>query len=831
MDRVIFVFQHQHNVLMTLVSLMVFTSACLVGFGGIDNALREPARERTCLAIAALATGLGIWCSYFVGMLAYDPGFEAVFFDIPTTLISAIIPIILSALGWKLALDRRPLMALAGGGIIGLGTAAMPYLGMWALRMPAHIKWHYGLVATSVVLSIVLAALAVWVHRRKPHLEIVAWEGGTLLTLAICGGGFFVRAAADFQLSGAHRVAAGSMFGPQTLTVLLIIVALFIVGFGIKLITVQERTNRIELMDARHRASLADQILRGAEQRERLTLALERQVEITEAAIAHMPQGLSMYDSENRLVICNRQYGELHGIPEEMLIPGTSLEAICEYMASKGQISEVPDLSAAEGEYEADWINQHELRLPDGRVVEFRRRTLPGGGWVATHEDVTEARQASEQIAYLAAHDTLTGLPNRMTFAKELRRLAESGKPFALHTIDLDRFKEVNDTLGHPVGDHILKDTASRLQALMGSHDMVTRLGGDEFAVLQCDLFSDTASELLAATIVERLSEPFNFGGHTVSIGASVGICRAPEHGSDGDDLLMKSDLALYCAKEESRGTYRLFETGMDSRLCERRQLEVDLREAIGAGQFEVYYQPLVDMTKNKISSFEALVRWHHPTRGLILPTDFIATAEDSGLIIPIGEWVLRQACRDAAAWPDDIKVAVNLSPAQFKRGDLIAMTMSALSAAGLKPDRLELEITESVLLHDESWVHSVLNKLAALGVSIAMDDFGTGYSSLSYLRSFPFDKIKIDRTFVSDLVGATDSLSIVQATIQLSKKLGMQVTAEGVETAEQLHILAAEGCTQVQGYHISKPIPMTEISALLAKYADHRSGECSAAA
>jgi predicted signal transduction protein with EAL and GGDEF domain len=368
------------------------------------------------------------------------------------------------------------------------------------------------------------------------------------------------------------------------------------------------------------------------------------------------------------------------------------------------------------------------------------------------------------------------------------------------------------------------------LRDLIAKGDIVTRLGGDEFAVLQRNLGAEDGPANLAAAIVEVLSEPFKFEGHTVSIGASVGISRAPEHGTDGDELLKKSDLALYCAKEESRGTYQFFEAGMDSRLSERRRLEDDLREAINAGQFEVHYQPLLDMTRNRIGTFEALVRWRHRTRGLILPGDFIATAEDSGFIISIGEWILRQACRDAATWPNDVKVAVNLSPAQFKRGDLIAMTMSALSAAGLPPQRLELEITESVLLHDEAWVHSVLGKLSALGVSIAMDDFGTGYSSLSYLRSFPFNKIKIDRSFVADLIGTPDALSIVQATIQLSKKLGMEITAEGVETGEQLEILAAEGCTQVQGYHISRPVPASEITLLLTKYSEDEIGNSVAA-
>jgi predicted signal transduction protein with EAL and GGDEF domain len=354
---------------------------------------------------------------------------------------------------------------------------------------------------------------------------------------------------------------------------------------------------------------------------------------------------------------------------------------------------------------------------------------------------------------------------------------------------------------------------------LAGDDDMVTRLGGDEFAVIQHGVADANRAGELAQRIIEALDRPFQFDGHTVVVGASVGISLAPRDGKSGDELLKLSDVALYRAKAESRGSFRFFEAGMDARMQERRELEADLRVAIQEGRFEVHYQPLLDLATGAITCFEALVRWRHPTRGLMQPADFIPIAEESSLIIPIGEWVLRQACRDAATWPDDIKVAVNLSPAQFKRGDLIAVTVSALTMAGLDPERLELEITESVLLHDEAWVRSLLERLAALGVRIAMDDFGTGYSSLSYLRSFPFSKIKIDRSFVEDMVGQTESLAIVQATIQLSHKLGMETTAEGVETAEQLDVLVAEGCTHAQGFHVSRPVPASRIEALLLEH------------
>jgi diguanylate cyclase (GGDEF)-like protein len=600
-------------------------------------------------------------------------------------------------------------------------------------------------------------------------------------------------------------------FGNPALVIVMTIAGLLImgVGVGLGLVLFKRRLSMARPAHAQHLASPADEIA----ERERLTAELEYHVKLTTVALDHMAQGLSIWDEHNRLVVHNRRYSELYGIPPELLKPGITFEEIRNLFETRSVLSHRPT-HAYDADPHAD--RDHELCLPNGRIVLFQRRRLPGGGSVATHDDVTEARLASRQIAYLAAHDMLTGLPNRVTFAAHLDACAKSGQHFAVHTIDLDRFKEVNDTLGHPVGDEILKGAATRLRDLMGPKDVVSRFGGDEFALIQSDVDGAVTPDALASRIVERLSEPFEFAGHTIVIGASVGISLAVKDSTDGDELLKMSDLALYRAKEESRGTYRFFERGMDSRLCERRQLEDDLRTAIQEGQFEVHYQPLLDMAKGTIACFEALVRWRHPSRGLIQPADFIATAEDSGLIIPIGEWVLRQACRDAAGWPNDVGVAVNVSPAQFKRGDLIAMTISALTAAGLDAARLEIEITEAVLLHDEAWVQSVLERLAAFGVRIVMDDFGTGYSSLSYLRSFPFNKIKIDRSFIVDLVKTPDALSIVQATIQLSKKLGMEITAEGVETAEQLEILVAEGCSQIQGYHFSRPVPASEVGNLL---------------
>jgi diguanylate cyclase (GGDEF)-like protein len=386
----------------------------------------------------------------------------------------------------------------------------------------------------------------------------------------------------------------------------------------------------------------------------------------------------------------------------------------------------------------------------------------------------------------------------------------------AVICVDLDQFKNVNDTLGHPTGDKLLKVVSSRLRACLRDSDVVARFGGDEFAVLQLGLTGAQEASALADRIVKLISEPYDIEGQNIVIGASAGIALAPGDGETPDQLLKNADTALYRAKEDGRRIFRFFEPGMDARLRARRTLELDLRKALLAGEFELYYQPLVTLATGFISGFEALLRWHHPLRGMVAPGEFIPVAEEIGLIVPLGEWVLRQACADAAAWPDDLKVAVNLSPVQFKNVNLTEVVSAALASAGLPAARLELEVTESILLEKSTLNLATLHKLRALGVSISMDDFGTGYSSLSYLRAFPFDKIKIDRSFVSHLDEGRESLTIVQAIAQLGLSLCIPTTAEGVETEMQLEWLRQAGCTEMQGYLFSRPIPASEIAELL---------------
>ena len=437
-------------------------------------------------------------------------------------------------------------------------------------------------------------------------------------------------------------------------------------------------------------------------------------------------------------------------------------------------------------------------------------------------EHLSARRNLEQRLEHMAHHDALTDLPNRVrlrqTMERELARV-QRGENLAVLCLDLDHFKSVNDTLGHPVGDSLLKAVAERLRQKVRDTDIVARLGGDEFAIVQIAAEQPRGAIVLADRLIEALSKPFDLTGHQLVIGTSIGIALAPSDGLDTDQLIKNADMALYRAKADGRGVFRFFEPEMDAKMQARRTLEIDLRKALVEGEFELFYQPLVNLQSNEISGFEALLRWNHPTRGLVPPSEFIPIAEEMGLIVPLGEQVLRQACTEAAGWPGDIRVAVNLSPVQFKSKTLALAVTTALASSGLPPQRLELEITESVLLQDNEATLTTLHQLRALGVRISMDDFGTGYSSLSYLRSFPFDKIKIDQSFVQDMSGGEDdSVAIIRAVAGLGRNLGMATTAEGVETQEQLGYLRQEGCSEVHGYLFSRPMPARDVPSLLEK-------------
>ncbi len=536
----------------------------------------------------------------------------------------------------------------------------------------------------------------------------------------------------------------------------------------------------------------------------------------------NMSQGVLLFDTDARLVFCNRRYIEMYGLLADHARPGCTLLDLLHHR------QQAQSFSADPHEYIADLMTKvaegntfaSVFTLGDGRAFSIVNKPLAGGGWLATHEDVTERRHAEERIAHMARHDALTDLPNRMLLRErlehELKRV-KRGENLAVLCLDLDHFKSVNDTLGHPIGDELLKLVADRLRGCTREPDTIARLGGDEFAIIMTQMHQPTDASVLARRIRESIIRPYQVDGHQIVSDISIGISIAPIDSAEPDQLLKNADMALYDAKADGRGTYRFFEAEMDKRMKERRDLEMDLRQALSNNQFALHYQPLVNLQTNDITAFEALLRWNHPTKGLISPADFVPIAEETGLIVSIGEWVLRMACKETANWPDHVKVAVNLSPAQLKSKNLVPMVMSALADSGMPANRLQLEITETLLMQNTFATLATLHQLRKLGVQIAMDDFGTGYSSLSYLRSFPFDKIKIDRSFIQDLSKGAEPRAIVHAVAGLAKCLNMISTAEGVETQQQLDTLQAVGCTEMQGYLFSRARPAHEIMELFA--------------
>lgn len=549
-------------------------------------------------------------------------------------------------------------------------------------------------------------------------------------------------------------------------------------------------------------------------------LELERQNIRLDAAVNNISQGLCMMDAKGRLVICNEPYARIYNLPAQLLRPGTRLEDILSHLFDQGM-----EVGTTREEYVAwrrDVIarreygkNIHEL---GNRTIMMQHHPMKDGGWVSTHEDITEQRQNEARIRHLARHDALTDLPNRIEFLEQMAKTEAGlsrGEMAAVLYIDLDHFKAVNDTLGHAVGDEVIKQASARLWGTTRETDVLARLGGDEFALLMRPIDGPEIAAKVADRIIKAIGAPMHIGGQQIEIGASVGIAVGPGDGVKTDTLVKNADLALYKAKSEGRSTYHFFETGMDADLQQRRSIEAGLRLALQRNELRLMFQPLLGLSENRVTCVEALLRWDHEGR-TISPVEFIPIAEETGLIVAIGEWVLREACRIAATWPGDVRVAVNLSPIQFKSRDLLGLVHSALSDARLAPTRLELEITESLLLAENDTNLKVLHDLRAMGVRISMDDFGTGYSSLSYLRSFPFDKIKIDRSFMRDLTTRDDSQAIIKAVIGLGRSLGMSTTTEGVETEEQLEMVRAHGASEVQGFLFSPPLPPAALANLL---------------
>ena len=555
-------------------------------------------------------------------------------------------------------------------------------------------------------------------------------------------------------------------------------------------------------------------------ERERAHDELSEHYRRFDAALNNMSQGLCMLDSNLRVIVCNRRYIDMYGMSPEIVKPGITMREIIDHSWALGNY---PDTTAQQ--LYDDYIRRlnegartHYRHLSDGRIFKLSHHPMDHGGWIITYEDVTERHKAQQRVAHMAKHDALTDLANRVLFrekmAEGLKEVAQ-GNPMAVLCLDLDNFKTVNDRLGHAVGDGHLRWVAARILECVGEADTVARLGGDEFAVLQRGP-QPRSAEMLAGRLVEVIGRPPPMENQTIHTGVSIGIAIAPDHGLDPDELTKRADLALYQAKAKGRGAYQLFQPEMETQVRARQALETELRKALETGQFHLAFQPQIRLGNDELTGFEALLRWHHPVRGAVSPAEFIPIAEETGLIVPLGEWVLRSACATAARWPDFVRVAVNLSPVQFRARGLVAMVTSALAGAGLAPQRLELEVTETALLEDDEATVAILRQLRALGVRISLDDFGVGYSALGYLRKFSFDMIKIDRSFVQTLGESHESGAIVRTIAALGANLGVETTAEGVETAQQLELVREAGCTAVQGFYFGRPRPAADIGHMI---------------
>jgi diguanylate cyclase (GGDEF)-like protein len=575
--------------------------------------------------------------------------------------------------------------------------------------------------------------------------------------------------------------------------------------------------------NAQHRAryDAAQKLIRASEA---TALAKSRELEIT---LEHMSQGLMMVDNDRKVAVINRRAVALLDLPDDFLRGLRSFDDVMCHLWEQGEFGNdgetleprVRDFVKAGGL--AD-IGTYERTRPNGTVLEVQSVPLPGGGLVRTFTDITVRRHSEAHIAHMASHDELTGLANRALFQERMQRAIAQARradeQFAVLLLDLDRFKDVNDTLGHAAGDTLLKVTAQRLCQAVREIDTVSRLGGDEFAVVQTAISGSADAEALCRRIIAVIGEPYEVCGQAVDIRTSIGIAVAPADGFDAEALLKKADIALYAVKSAGRSGWRFFEPAMETSAQARRTLEHDLRKALQNNEFEVLYQPMIDLACNEVCGLEALLRWNHPHRGMVSPAQFIPVAEEVGLIGQIGEWVLHTACAAAVAWPDSVKIAVNLSPAQFRDRKLIDVIKAALAASGLPARRLELEITETVILQESEANLSALRELRELGAGIALDDFGTGYSSLSHLRAFPFTKIKIDRSFVKELGNKPDCAAIVRAVADLGRSLNVPTIAEGVETRAQLEFVRAAGCRQAQGFLFSKPVRVWEVGNIIAR-------------
>jgi diguanylate cyclase (GGDEF)-like protein/PAS domain S-box-containing protein len=778
MLRVYDIIAHQHDPRLEILSVLIGVLGALTTIRLLVHSASRPARGRTAwLTAAAVAGGSAIWATQFLNLLSFRSA-GPVAYDITSTALTLAAAVLVAGAGLALSLHRpdRWVRAL-GGAVLGLGIAVGHYIGVLAATLPGYITWDMVGVGASILVGGLLGAAATSVALARPrNWGIAAATAAFVLAIGVVHVAGI--AAATFHPTGPPVIRqdtiSAAMLAANVAFVCCVIMMLSLAALAV------DRNNAVR---------------RAAEKAALRSLA--------DIAV----EGLAVCDGA-RVVAVNRSLEQIAGYSASEL-QGRDIDALFDASVTSADTTTLLETSG-----ERVLLSASGEPIP----VEVMRKPILYEGrphQVVAFRDLRERRKAEAEIRFLAHHDALTGLFNRTAFAAALdRQFADHARdrtPFALLGIDLDRFKAVNDTLGHPPGDTLLKRVAHRLRVAVRANDVVARIGGDEFCILLAGPVSPDGAAALAQRVVEMIRRPYILEGEVVGIGASVGVALAPRDGADAMALMKSADLALYRAKNEGGNAVRFFEPGIDTLLQKRRAIEMELRRALRQDELVVYYQPLFDMRTQSVHGFEALVRWQHPQRGLLLPSEFISVAEETGLIVPLGMRVLAMATAQAVAWGDAVSMAVNLSAVQFADGKLVDTVRTALERSGLDPPRLELEITESVLLRDSAATLSILHDLRALGVRISMDDFGTGYSSLRYLRSFPFDKIKIDQSFVHEMLSNEECATIIDAVIGIGRRLGITTTAEGVETDEQLGRLRAEGCDMAQGYLIGRPEPAAE--------------------
>lgn len=772
---------NHHDLRLVLLAAFICTLSAFACMSILVHARRAQAMMRPIwLAVAAISVGFGIWSTHFVAMLSFDVGFAAGY-DVGLTLASLGIAIVVCGGGlWVAASGNRRSDKALGGAIVGLGISLMHYTGMAALQVGGVIDWDAGLVAGSMLSGIVLGGLALTLGTR-PRSARSRWIGTGLLTLAICSMHFTAMGAAGFD--NCYAIVSANELSPGALSLIVGMVSILILALALGGMV-------LDLRD-RKRAALEASRMRG----------------LADAAV----EGLLVCNGRT-IVTVNTSFLRMIGNPRADL--------------AGRDVSEFIAPAATTALFEAaDELVETELHAEDGSTipVEIVLRTVDYGG--SLHQalairDLRARKDAERHIRFLAHHDAMTGLANRASFNARLEEeIVHAGlhdQTFAVLCLDLDRFKEVNDLFGHATGDALLQKVANVMETSLSGDQFIARLGGDEFAVILPDIATPEQAGPQAQAILDAFARENAQTGDGTLISASIGISIFPDDTRDATQLMTFADTALYCAKEEGRGIYRFFEAQMGAQVRDRRQLEHDLRQAVLREQLSLVYQPQVDLATGAVSGFEALVRWTHPERGPVSPADFIPVAEDSGLVLQIGEWVIRTACQEAARWVNPLGIAVNVSAVQLHAPHFASFLHEVLVETGLAPQRLEIEITETALIRNMSRALATLRQIKALGIKIAMDDFGTGYSSLSNLRAFPFDKIKVDQSFIRAVHQNDQSATIVRAVLGLGKGLNLPVLAEGVERPEELEFLRNEVCDSAQGFWLGRPMDISAYDAIV---------------